>query len=65
MNILRNLLWKRHQISILFESQQFIECFDYGDYLQKDERRINEEIERVSHYLDSSNPQEIFSCKYT
>ena len=43
------------------ESQQFIECCDCGDYLQKSERRLNEEIERVSHYLDSSKPQEIFS----
>ena len=35
------------------ESQQFIECCDCGDYLQKAERRLNDEIERVSHYLDS------------
>ncbi|KNA14415.1 hypothetical protein SOVF_107790 [Spinacia oleracea] len=34
------------------ESQQFIECCDCGDYLKKAERRLNEEIERVSHYLD-------------
>jgi cullin 3 len=47
------------------ESQQFIECCDCRDYLQKAERRLNEEIKRVSHYLDSNNPQEIFSCKYT
>ena len=26
------------------ESQQFIECCDCGDYLKKDERRLNEEI---------------------
>ncbi|KAL6562526.1 Cullin-3A [Orobanche gracilis] len=34
------------------ESQEFIECSDCGDYLKKAERRLNEEIERVSHYLD-------------
>ncbi|KAF5180491.1 Cullin-3b [Thalictrum thalictroides] len=33
------------------ESQQFIECCDCGDYLKKAERRLNEEMERVSHYL--------------
>ncbi|KAH7431373.1 hypothetical protein KP509_08G045100 [Ceratopteris richardii] len=35
------------------ESQEFIECCDCGDYLKKAEKRLNEEIERVSHYLDS------------
>lgn len=35
------------------ESQQFIECCDCGDYLKKAEKRLNEEIERVSHYLDT------------
>lgn len=34
------------------ESQRFIECCDCGDYLKKAEKRLNEEIERVSHYLD-------------
>ncbi|CAK9183746.1 unnamed protein product [Ilex paraguariensis] len=34
------------------ESQKFIDCCDCGDYLKKAERRLNEEIERVSHYLD-------------
>ncbi|XP_019154851.1 PREDICTED: cullin-3A-like isoform X2 [Ipomoea nil] len=34
------------------ESQQFIESCDCGDYLKKAEKRLNEEIERVSHYLD-------------
>ncbi|XP_019185705.1 PREDICTED: cullin-3A-like [Ipomoea nil] len=34
------------------ESQQFIESCDCGDYLRKAEKRLNEEIERVSHYLD-------------
>lgn len=41
------------------ESQQFIECCDCGDYLQKAERRLNEEIERVSHYLDSKSEVKI------
>ena len=45
------------------ESQQFIECCDCGDYLQKAERRLNEEIERVSHYLDSSNLLQIKAVK--
>ncbi|CAM8979981.1 hypothetical protein QQ045_000720 [Rhodiola kirilowii] len=34
------------------ESQKFIECCDCGDYLRKAENRLNEEIERVSHYLN-------------
>ncbi|KAJ0551173.1 putative cullin protein, neddylation [Helianthus annuus] len=34
------------------ESQQFIECCDCGNYLKKAEKRLNEEIERVSNYLD-------------
>ncbi|PPD67610.1 hypothetical protein GOBAR_DD35519 [Gossypium barbadense] len=34
------------------ESQKFIECCDCGDYLKKAELRLNEEIERVTHYLD-------------
>ncbi|KAH9288753.1 hypothetical protein KI387_032870 [Taxus chinensis] len=34
------------------ESQQFIECCDCGEYMKKAERRLNKEIERVSHYLD-------------
>ncbi|KAL6969584.1 Cullin-3A [Sarracenia purpurea var. burkii] len=37
------------------ESQKFIECCDCGDYLKKAERRLNEEIERVSHYLDTKS----------
>ncbi|KAJ8441329.1 hypothetical protein Cgig2_024841 [Carnegiea gigantea] len=41
------------------ESQQFIECCDCGDYLKKAERRLNEEIERVSHYLDSNSEVKI------
>lgn len=41
------------------ESQQFIECCDCGDYLKKAERRLNEEIERVSHYLDLKSESKI------
>ncbi|KAI4352586.1 hypothetical protein L6164_006823 [Bauhinia variegata] len=41
------------------ESQQFIECCDCGDYLKKAERRLNEEIERVSHYLDARSETKI------
>ncbi|KAJ0988326.1 hypothetical protein J5N97_006682 [Dioscorea zingiberensis] len=41
------------------ESQQFIECCDCGEYLKKAERRLNEEIERVSHYLDSKSETKI------
>lgn len=37
------------------ESQQFIECCDCGDYLKKAEKRLNEEIERVAHYLDTKS----------
>ncbi|KVH96147.1 cullin-3A-like [Cynara cardunculus var. scolymus] len=37
------------------KSQEFIECCDCGDYLQKAERRLNEEIDRVSHYLDTKS----------
>ncbi|KAF5196749.1 Cullin-3b [Thalictrum thalictroides] len=41
------------------ESQQFIECCDCGDYLKKAERRLNEEMERVSHYLDTKSEVKI------
>ncbi|GAB4829175.1 hypothetical protein Ancab_018840 [Ancistrocladus abbreviatus] len=41
------------------ESQQFIESCDCGDYLKKAERRLNEEIERVSHYLDAKSESKI------
>ncbi|OVA13346.1 Cullin [Macleaya cordata] len=41
------------------ESQQFIECCDCGDYLKKAERRLNEEMERVSHYLDTRTETKI------
>ncbi|KAL8137752.1 hypothetical protein V2J09_003753 [Rumex salicifolius] len=43
------------------ESQQFIECCDCGDYLKKAERRLNEEIERVSKYLDAKSESKITS----
>ncbi|CAK8533522.1 unnamed protein product [Lathyrus sativus] len=41
------------------ESQKFIESCDCGDYLRKAERRLNEEMERVSHYLDPRSESEI------
>ncbi|WJX57187.1 hypothetical protein P8452_42772 [Trifolium repens] len=34
------------------ESQKFIECCDCGDYLKKAERFLNEEMDRLNHYLD-------------
>ncbi|KAL5080229.1 hypothetical protein RYX36_008650 [Vicia faba] len=41
------------------EAQKFIESCDCGDYLRKAERRLNEEMERVSHYLDPRTESEI------
>ncbi|XP_020578072.1 cullin-3B-like [Phalaenopsis equestris] len=41
------------------ESQQFIECCDCGEYLNKAERRLNEEMERVSQYLDAKTETKI------
>jgi len=41
------------------ESQKFIECCDCGDYLKKAEMRLNEEIDRVSHYFDPSTEKKI------
>ncbi|KAI8541639.1 hypothetical protein RHMOL_Rhmol08G0077600 [Rhododendron molle] len=41
------------------ESQQFIESCDCGDFLKKAERRLNEEIERVTHYLDAKSEAKI------
>ncbi|KAM7508028.1 hypothetical protein LguiA_018481 [Lonicera macranthoides] len=41
------------------ESQQFIECCDCGDYLKKVEKRLNEEIDQVSHYLDLKSEAKI------
>ncbi|KAL8161506.1 hypothetical protein V2J09_012995 [Rumex salicifolius] len=43
------------------ESQQFIECCDCGDYLKKAEKRLNEEIDRVSHYMDAKSESKITS----
>uniref|UniRef100_A0A0E0K582 Cullin family profile domain-containing protein n=1 Tax=Oryza punctata TaxID=4537 RepID=A0A0E0K582_ORYPU len=43
------------------ESQEFIECCDCGNYLKKSERRLNEEMERVSHYLDAGTEAKITS----
>nr|XP_017236635.1 PREDICTED: cullin-3A [Daucus carota subsp. sativus] len=37
------------------ESQKFIESCDCGHYLKKAEKRLNEEIERVSNYLDTKS----------
>ncbi|KAI3793995.1 hypothetical protein L1987_36619 [Smallanthus sonchifolius] len=41
------------------ESQQFIECCDCGEYLKKAEKRLNEEIDRVAHYLDVKSEEKI------
>ncbi|KAJ1399717.1 Winged helix-like DNA-binding domain superfamily [Sesbania bispinosa] len=41
------------------ESQKFIESCDCGDYLKKAERRLNEEMERISHYLDPRSESKI------
>eukprot|EP00249_Psilotum_nudum_P021964 c28319_g1_i1 orf=827-3031(+) len=41
------------------ESQQYIECCDCGDYLTKAESRLNEEIDRISHYLDPKSEAKI------
>ena len=41
------------------ESQQFIECCDCGEYLKKAERRLAEELERVTQYMDSKTADKI------
>ncbi|KAF7148330.1 hypothetical protein RHSIM_Rhsim03G0095600 [Rhododendron simsii] len=41
------------------ESQQFIESCDSGDFLKKVERRLNEDIDRVPHYLDGKREAKI------
>jgi cullin 3 len=41
------------------ESQQFIETSDCADYLRKAEKRLNEEIDRVTHYLDPKSEAKI------
>ncbi len=43
------------------ESQQFIETSDCADYLRKAEKRLNEEIDRVNHYLDPKSEAKITS----
>ncbi|EEC78114.1 hypothetical protein OsI_17639 [Oryza sativa Indica Group] len=43
------------------ESQQFIECCDCGEYLKKAERRLAEELERVSQYMDAKTADKITS----
>ncbi|XP_024638917.1 cullin-3A [Medicago truncatula] len=43
------------------ESQKFIECCDCGDYLKKVERCLNEETDRMCHYLDPSTEKKITS----
>ncbi|CAJ2665650.1 cullin-3A-like [Trifolium pratense] len=47
------------------ESQKFIESCNCGDYLKKAERRLNEEMERVSHYLDPSSESKIIKVVET
>jgi hypothetical protein len=41
------------------ESQKFIECCDCGDYLKKAERFLNEEMDRLNHYLDPRTEKKI------
>ncbi|KAI3959517.1 hypothetical protein MKW92_047987 [Papaver armeniacum] len=58
LNTLLSLCKENELVSANFysvESQQFIESCDCGDYLKKAERRLNEEVDRVSHYLDAKS----------
>ncbi|RHN78489.1 putative cullin [Medicago truncatula] len=41
------------------ESQKLIERYDCGDYLKKAEMRLNEVIDKVSHFLDPSTQKKI------
>lgn len=41
------------------ESQQFIDCYSCGDYLKLAERRLSEESERVSQYMDVKTNEKI------
>ncbi|TVU42989.1 hypothetical protein EJB05_09418 [Eragrostis curvula] len=41
------------------ESQQFIECCACGEYLKQAERRLNEESERVTQYMDMKTGEKI------
>ncbi|XP_010552580.1 PREDICTED: cullin-3B-like [Tarenaya hassleriana] len=43
------------------ESQEFIESCDCGDYLKKVEKRLTEETDRVSQYLDPKSEPKITS----
>ena len=43
------------------ESQQFIESCDCRDYLNKSDRCLDEEMERVCHYLDARRLDKIIS----
>jgi len=43
------------------ESQQFIETSDCADYLRKAEKRLDEEIDRITHYLDPKSEPKITS----
>ena len=43
------------------ESLKLINCRDCGDYLKKVERRLNEEMDRVSHYLDPMTEKKIIN----
>ncbi|KAL5216336.1 hypothetical protein ABZP36_007737 [Zizania latifolia] len=47
------------------ESQQFIECCDCGEYLKKVQRRLAEELDRVSQYMDSKCADKITSIVET
>ncbi|KAG8066446.1 hypothetical protein GUJ93_ZPchr0004g40219 [Zizania palustris] len=41
------------------ESQQFIECCDCGEYLEKVQKRLAEELERASQYMDAKTADKI------
>jgi cullin 3 len=41
------------------ESQQFIECCSCGEYLKQAQRRLNEESERISQYMDMKTSEKI------
>ncbi|CAH2066414.1 unnamed protein product [Thlaspi arvense] len=43
------------------KSQEFIESCDCGEYLKKAEKPLNEEVERVAHYLDAKSEEKITS----
>ncbi|KAL5231055.1 hypothetical protein ABZP36_029831 [Zizania latifolia] len=41
------------------ESQRFIECCTCGEYLKKAQQRLDEEVERVSQYMDAKTDDKI------